>query len=59
MSFFIGFLKTSASVCTPASELVEEHKHLVKVLRKHKRGLEEKEADKQAKELKGYKKKVS
>lgn len=42
---------------TPKKEIVKEHSHLVKVLKKGKKSELKKEARKQAKELKNYKKK--
>jgi hypothetical protein len=46
----------SASKKIPLSDLMKEHKHLVKVLRKGGKSARGKEASKQAKEMRGYRK---
>ena len=42
-------------ICMEKKELVDEHEHLVKTLRKGSKGAQKKEANKQAGELKEYK----
>lgn len=45
-----------AKICEPKSELVQEHVQLVKTLRTGNKREQKKEATKQARELKGYRK---
>ena len=57
-TFFSGKIEKSKNIITPAKEMVEEHKHLVNVLRSPSHKDDKKEAKKQAKELKEYKGKL-
>jgi len=52
-------VEKAKTTTTDTKELVEEHEHLVKVLRSVSHDDDEKEADKQEKELKGYKKQLT
>lgn len=55
-TFFPGSMEKSKNIVTPAKEMVSEHKKLVNVLRSPSHKDDKKEAKKQAKELKEYKK---